>query len=114
MTKPIRVTGPARAGWGAALLLVPEPLLRRAAGAPVPAAATTVARVLGTRQLVQAVVMTAVPGRRAAGLSAAVDALHAATGVALAVASPRWRRIALADAAFATVLAVAAWRSRTP
>ncbi|MBL7258084.1 hypothetical protein [Paractinoplanes lichenicola] len=114
MTKPIRATGPARAGWGAALLLAPEPLLRQAAGSPVPAAAMTVARVLGTRQLVQAVVTTAAPGPRVARLSAALDVLHAATGVALAVASPRWRTIALTDAAFATALAVAAWRSRTP
>ncbi|GID31977.1 SDR family oxidoreductase [Paractinoplanes brasiliensis] len=108
---PMRAATMARTGWASALLLAPEVLLRTA-GRPVPAAATVVARVLGTRQILQAAVTTAAPTARVTLLSAALDALHASTGLALAAASPRWRRIALVDATIATGLAVAAWRAQ--
>ncbi|MEV6493539.1 SDR family oxidoreductase [Actinoplanes sp. NPDC051633] len=95
----------ARAGWGSVLLLAPEMVLRIAGRAPATPAAVTVARVLGARQVAQAVVTVAQPSRPVALAGAAVDAIHASTDVGLAVASGRWRRIALIDAAIASVLA---------
>jgi hypothetical protein len=85
-------------------------VLRRAGRRP-PAAAVTVARVLAARQLVQAAVTATEPAPRVAGVSAAVDALHAGTGVALAAVSARWRRVALVDAAVAGALAASGWRT---
>lgn len=99
-----------RAAYGCALLLMPGALLRMGGRAPAPPAAVTVARVLGTRNVLQAGATIARPTAPTGGLGAAVDALHAATGVALAVVSPRWRRIALVDAAIATGLAATGWR----
>jgi hypothetical protein len=101
-----------RAGWGCALLLVPGRILGAGVRPPIPAAAVAAARVLGARQLLQAVVMTAAPTRAVAALGAAVDGLHAGTDVALAAASPRWRRIALFDAGIATCLAASTWSRR--
>ncbi len=108
---PLRSAAVARAGWGAALLLTPELLLRIGGRPPAPAAAIAVARVLGARQLLQAVVTTAAPTARVARLSAATDTLHAGTDAWLAAVSRRWRRIALIDTAIAGGLAAAGWRA---
>ena len=102
----------ARAGWGCVLLVATGRVLRVGGRPPAPPAALAVARVLGARQLVQAAVTAVRPGGPVAGVSAAVDALHAATDVALAAVAPRWRRIALADTAVAAALAAAGWRAR--
>jgi hypothetical protein len=108
---PTWATSAARAGYGAALLLAPERLLSIAARPPIPTAAISVARVLGARHLVQAVVTVAAPTSRVVGAGAVFDALHGGSQVGLAALSPRWRGVALADAALATLLVAAAWGS---
>ncbi|MFC7529154.1 hypothetical protein [Actinoplanes sp. GCM10030250] len=110
----LRSAAVVRTGWGLALLIAPEVLLRMGGRATAPPVAVTVARVLGTRQLVQAVVTTALPAGRVAGVSAAVDAMHAATGAVLAVMSARWRPVALVDMTVAAGLAAAGWAGRRP
>jgi len=99
----------ARAAYGCALLIAPDTLLGLAGRPPAGPGAVVVARVLAARHLLQAAVTTAKPAAPIGGLGAAVDVLHAATGLALAAVSPRWRRAALVDAATATALAVAGW-----
>ena len=94
-----------RAAYGAALLAAPRALLYPAARNRVDRAALAFARVLGARQVGEALLITergAQEGWARAG--AAVDALHAVTTVALAVARPERRRLALANAAVAMVL----------
>jgi hypothetical protein len=100
-----------RAGYGAALLLAPERLLKLGTRPPIPASAVAVARVLGARHLLQSAVTVAAPTGRIVDVGAAVDALHGGSQVGLAAVSPRWRSVALADAAFAALLAAAAWGS---
>ena len=112
MSKRLQVTTVARAGWACVLLLVPDKVLQVGGGPPVPTAAVAVARVLGARQLLQAVVTVVAPAGPVAGVGAAVDALHAGTGVGLAAVSPRWRRIALVDAVLAGAFAAAGWSRR--
>jgi hypothetical protein len=112
-TGRIRATAVARAGWGCVLLFVPRQVLRIGGGPPVPAGAVAVARVLGARELLQAALTAVAPTGSVAGLGAVVDALHASTSVGLAAVSPRWRPVALADAAIAGGLAAAGWSSRS-
>jgi hypothetical protein len=101
-----------RAVWGCALLVAPDKVLRAGTPGPVPPAAIAVARTLGTRQVLQSALSVLAPTRPVAGLGAAVDALHAGTDVGLAAVSPRWRRIALVDAAVAAALAASGWICR--
>ncbi len=77
-------------------------------GAPVIGASTLmVIRVLGARQLAQAVAtqLRTTPTVLASG--AAIDYLHAASLIALAIAKPQWRRAALPEAVLASCLAIA-------
>ena len=64
-----------------------------------------VARVLGTRQLLQGLMIIRRPTRRTLELGAAVDALHAATMVVGAAANVGPRRLTLASAATAGTFA---------
>lgn len=113
-----------RAGYGVALVAAPQALIKLT-GDPVtgqPAGASrarpgrracAVARVLGVRHLVQAGLTAAALRAREPdpslplGLGAAVDVLHAATMVGLALADRGARRVALADTAVELVLAAA-------
>jgi NAD(P)-dependent dehydrogenase (short-subunit alcohol dehydrogenase family) len=106
-----RATAAVRAGWGGALLMMPGMLLRAGGLSPVSTAAVTAARVLGARHLLQAALTAVRPTASVAVLGAAVDAAHAGTDVLLAVASARWRRTALTDAAVAAGFAAAGWRA---
>jgi hypothetical protein len=103
-----RVAALVRGGWGVALLTAPEPILA-AFGHRGPRPAVMVARLLGARQVIQATVTAAAPTRLVVIGGALADALHALTGVGLAVAAPGWRRIAAADAAVASVLSGVGW-----
>ena len=103
------VTAVVRAGYGTALLLVPERILALGARPPFPPPAAAVARVLGARHVLQAVVTVAAHAGPVLGAGALVDAAHAGTDVALAAVSPRWRRIALADATVAALFAAGGW-----
>jgi hypothetical protein len=91
--------------WGAALLGRPHDLLARTSGRRPGSAEVVVARLLGVRQVVQAVALHRWPVR-AARWCAAVDALHGASMVLLATLSPRHRRPALLSAGVAGVLAL--------
>lgn len=64
-------------------------------------------RLLGARQVVQASVSAARPSREVLDLGVAVDGLHAASMVGLAVFVRRYRRAAAASAAIAAAFTVA-------
>jgi hypothetical protein len=102
----------ARLCWGAALVAAPRLLLRGLARLDRPAHPGAVAaiRVLGARHLVQTLIEVVAPQHVVGYLEAGTDALHAVTDVGLALLAPRWRRVALIDAAIATFFAVTtAW-----
>jgi hypothetical protein len=69
------------------------------------------ARILGVRNLVEALVIARRPTRTWILASAAADGLHAASMIVLARASPRWRGSALTSAVAASLLCACAVRS---
>ena len=91
----------ARACYGAALLCAPGLLLGLCTGQPPSQRARAVARVLGARHLAQAVLTLWRPGPAMLLAGAGVDACHAASMLALAVADPRMRAAGIADGAAA-------------
>ena len=97
----------ARAGYGAALLCAPGPLIGLCTGQPPSPRARAVARVLGVRHLAQAAVTALCPGPEVVALGAVVDLLHAASMFALAAVDQTPRRAEFADGLAATALAVA-------
>jgi hypothetical protein len=97
----------ARAGYGAALLCAPGPMIGVVTGQPPSRRARQVARILGIRHLTQAAVTARNPGPEVVALGVIVDLLHAASMFAFAAAVPDLRRAELADALAATALAVA-------
>lgn len=100
-----------RAAWGGALLIAPGAVLAVTTRCD-PAflgTARTVLRVLGARNLVQACVELRLP--RPSVLAAAVDGLHAASGLAYGALDPGWRRSALLDAAVAAGFCLSTARS---
>jgi hypothetical protein len=97
----------ARAGYGAALLCAPGPMIGVVTGQPPSRRARRVARVLGVRHLIQAAVTVLNPGPEVVAIGVVVDLLHAASMFAFAAAVPDLRDAELADALAATALAVA-------
>jgi hypothetical protein len=98
----------ARAGYGAALLCVPGPMIGAVTGQPPTARARQVARVLGVRHLAQAAVTVVNSGPEVVALGVVVDLLHAASMFAFAAAAGQsLRRAELTDALAATALAIA-------
>jgi hypothetical protein len=93
-----------RAAWGVLLIAAPGGLLR-ATGAADRRAARTTMRVLGVRHLAQAALSGLRPRRTTVGVGSLVDALHAASDVAIAAVDPRYRRIAVIDAGIAATWA---------
>jgi hypothetical protein len=89
-------------------VVAPRAVLPIVGGAPADRGAATVARVLGMRQIIQAAAIVRWPRPRAQLVSAAVDASHAASMVALG----RWggrrahRQLARNDARVAGLLAL--------
>jgi hypothetical protein len=100
-----------RASYGGALLFAPLPMITAVTGAPVSGRVRAVARVLGTRQLVQAMVCGLAPARGLIQVGAAADGLHAASMLALARAEPNLRRPLLAETVIAAALASVAMAS---
>jgi hypothetical protein len=98
-----------RAAYGFVLLAAPPRMLGALARQPLDRPAVRVARILGARLVVQAVVLTAHPARRWRMAGAAVDGAHAASMAALARWSrrPPHRRLAARSAQDATLLAAA-------
>ncbi len=93
--------------WGALLMLAPG----RATGHTRPAAGPAlraVTRILGGRHVAEAALMARRPGDPPPGWAVGVDATHAASMLALALASPRLRRAALRSATMAGLLAAVA------
>ena len=100
----------ARACYGAALLCAPGLALGLFAGQAPSRRARAVTRILGARHLAQAVLTLWRPRPAVFLAGAGVDACHAASMLALAVADPRMRRAGVADAvtaaAFSTTSAL--------
>jgi hypothetical protein len=104
-----------RAGYGAALLLAPGPVIQLCTGRPPGTRARNVARVLGARHVLQAAVTAAAaPGAEALGIGAAIDLTHAASMAGLAVLDRRVRRVTLTDAVIETGFAAASLSSALP
>jgi hypothetical protein len=97
----------ARATYGAALVLVPGPAIHLATGRLPSRRACRVARVLGTRHLIQAALTAAAPGPAMLELGGQLDAVHTASMLLLAAVSPAGRRAALTDALTEAALAAA-------
>jgi hypothetical protein len=95
-----------RAALGTAELLLPRAMARRGgARPPIDGRATAVIRVLGARQIAQALTTYFEPAAPMAATGAVVDGMHALSMVALAMGSTRWRRPAWAEVISATALA---------
>lgn len=95
-------------------MLCPAAVAGAAAGGPVDGRAVTATRILGARHLLEAAITTYRPEPAVTAAGASVDALHALTMCALAVADPRRRRLAATSAVAAAGLALAVARSTGP
>jgi len=96
-----------RAGLGTAHLLFPALAGRLLAGQPFDDTARVLVRVLGARQLTQALATGGQPTAAVLALGAVVDAAHAASMLTLGLVTCRWRRAALLDALIAAGFAIA-------
>jgi hypothetical protein len=101
----------ARAGYGAALCCAPGPMLRveGGPGAAASPGARAVARILGGRHIVQAVLSATRPTPAVLAAGAATDVLHAASMIALAALDPPRRRLGLSDSLIAAAFAASGW-----
>lgn len=93
-----------RAGYGLALLTAPHALLRFATGRPATERRRAVVRVLGVRELTQAVVTALRPDAACLVVSAEVDLAHCVSMFGWAVIGNS-RRLAVVSAALAGSLA---------
>jgi hypothetical protein len=105
-----RLAGPAglalaELGTGAALVLGTGPLLGWLAAEPPDRRVFNVARVLGTRYLLQGLVTACRPSRRVLRIGAGADILHGASMIAAAAADMGPRRLTLSSAAAAAAFA---------
>jgi hypothetical protein len=87
-----------RAGYGAALLLVPGPAIRLATGTVPSQRTCRTARLLGARHLVQTALTAIAPMPGTFAVGGQIDTAHAASMLLLAAASRPGRRAALTDA----------------
>lgn len=99
-----------RGAWGAALLLAPRPVLQHVHHLRVDRPSLAVARVLGARQLAQAVLSGVDPSPEVLAMGVWVDGVHALTAVGLACADRHRARGGLTDAAVAAMWAVIGYR----
>lgn len=90
-----------RGGYGAVQLARPRLVADRLLAAPLDRRGRGVARVLGARQVVQALASGRSPSYPVLALGVEVDLLHAASMLAVALADRRRRRPALTDALIA-------------
>ena len=87
-----------RATYGAALVFAPGTMIWLATGQLPSRRARRVAQVLGARHLIQAALTAAAPEQAVLAIGGQVDAVHAASMLALAAVSRAGRRAALTDA----------------
>ncbi len=99
-----------RGAWGAALLAVPEQVLRSVHGLRVDAKSRTVARILGARHLIQAALSGYKPSPEILAMGVWVDTVHALTALGLAVIDHRRTRAGLTDTAIAGMWAAAGYQ----
>ncbi len=92
---------------GAAMTAMPSLTSRWAAGRDGVAPATTVVRILGSRQMLQGIAVAAHPTRAVVGIGSLVDVTHAATMAAAVVLLPRYRRSAAVSGVLAAASAAA-------
>jgi hypothetical protein len=104
----------ARAGYGAALLCAPGPMIRVCTRQSASPRARRVAQVLGIRHLAQAAVTVWAPEPEVVAVGAVIDLLHAASMLGFAAAVGSLRRAELTDALIAATLAVAEPASMPP
>jgi hypothetical protein len=90
-----------RGMWGLAALLRPRTVLHALQGDPNDRASQVTMRVLGARQLSQAVLSGVSPTAPVLAVGVWVDAVHALTAAGLAALRPKYAAPALADAAIA-------------
>ena len=107
MTSAARGLQTVRAAYGAALVLLPGPVIWLATGQLPSRRARRVAQVLGIRHLIQAALTAAAPESAVLSIGGQVDAVHAASMLALAAVSRAGRRAALTDALTEAALAAA-------
>jgi hypothetical protein len=105
----MRVLTAVRSALALTYLTAPRWIPRLVIGVGLDRRASTLVRILGLRQLIEAVVAAGIPSPLTLKISGVVDALHAGSMLALAAADDRRRKIALADAALAGSLCAAAW-----
>lgn len=96
-----------RAAWGTALVVAPDRVLAATRSGPADSASRGVARLLGARHLVQALLSGLRPDPDVLALGVWVDAVHALTASLLAVGDRRRARAGWTDAAIAAGWAVA-------
>lgn len=94
-----------RAGWGAALLAAPRAVLTGMRAVHVDRKALVVTRILGARQLVQAVLSGVNPTPEILAAGVWVDAVHSLTAFGLAVADRNRARVGVVDGLVAALWA---------
>ena len=103
-----------RAAYGAALVLLPGPVIWLATGQRPGRRARRVAVVLGIRHLIQAALTAAAPEPPVLATGGQVDAVHAASMLLLAAVSRGGRRAAVTDALTEAAFAAASWSASYP
>jgi enoyl-CoA hydratase/carnithine racemase len=93
-----------RGGLGVSYLVAPERVAVTIGGHRMPGVAVRLVRLVGMRHVAEAALLGATNSARLARLVGGVDVCHALTMVAVAVAAPRFRRLALAGLAEALAL----------
>lgn len=99
-----------RASWGAALVVAPRQMMENVHHIEVDTKSVAVARILGARQLSQAVLSGFRPSPKVLAMGVWVDTVHALTAVALAVVDRARARGGLTDAGVAGIWAAAGYR----
>jgi hypothetical protein len=109
---PVTGLQKARAAYGAALVLVPGPVIWLATGQLPSRRTRRVAQLLGIRHLIQAALTAAAPEPAVLATGGQVDAVHAASMLLLAAVSRGGRRAAVTDALTEAAFAAAGWSAR--
>lgn len=99
-----------RACWGSALLIAPRQVMTTVHHVRIDTKSLAVARILGARQLTQAVLSGWRPSPEVLAMGVWVDAVHAMTALGLAVLDRSRARAGLTDTAIAGLWAIFGYR----